>query len=179
MAWCHQATSHYLSQCWPRLLSSYDVTRPQWVKLLNKQPWCPILAMMVRCPCNVMFRIRMSPVQWQSITKITQKQSQSIVNYTSVNVIFNWNSDERKILIGKCIWVCHLALAARINHRNPVSVPFQSKSGTLHLLLNTLRPRQNGYHFTDNISVAFFFQWKCLNFYSNCIEVCFRGYNWQ
>ena len=32
MAWCHQATSHYLSQCWPRFLSPYSVTRPQWVK---------------------------------------------------------------------------------------------------------------------------------------------------
>ena len=28
MAWCHQATSHYLSQCWPRSLSPYGVTRP-------------------------------------------------------------------------------------------------------------------------------------------------------
>ena len=34
MAWCHQATSHYLSQCWPRSLSPYDITRPQWVNLL-------------------------------------------------------------------------------------------------------------------------------------------------
>ena len=32
MAWCRQATSHYLNQCWPRSLSSYGVTRPQWVK---------------------------------------------------------------------------------------------------------------------------------------------------
>ena len=32
MAWCHQATSHYLSQCWPRSLSPYGVTRPQRVK---------------------------------------------------------------------------------------------------------------------------------------------------
>ena len=32
MAWCRQATSHYLSQCWPRSMSPYDVTRPQWVK---------------------------------------------------------------------------------------------------------------------------------------------------
>ena len=30
MAWCHQATSHYLSQCWPRSLSPYGVTRPRW-----------------------------------------------------------------------------------------------------------------------------------------------------
>ena len=31
MAWCHQATSHYLSQCWPSSMSPYGVTRPQWV----------------------------------------------------------------------------------------------------------------------------------------------------
>ena len=28
MAWCRQATSHYLSQCWPRSVSPYGVTRP-------------------------------------------------------------------------------------------------------------------------------------------------------
>ena len=31
MAWCHQATSHYLSQCWPRSVLPNSVTRPQWV----------------------------------------------------------------------------------------------------------------------------------------------------
>ena len=36
VAWCHQATSHYLSQCWPRSLSPYGVIRPQWV---NVQDW--------------------------------------------------------------------------------------------------------------------------------------------
>ena len=30
MAWWLQATSHYLGQCWPRSVSSYGVTRPQW-----------------------------------------------------------------------------------------------------------------------------------------------------
>ena len=34
MAWRHQATSHYLSQCWPRSLSPCGVTRPQWVKVV-------------------------------------------------------------------------------------------------------------------------------------------------
>ena len=32
MAWCRQATSHYLSQCWLSSLSSYGLARPQWVK---------------------------------------------------------------------------------------------------------------------------------------------------
>ena len=31
MAWCHQATSHYLSQCWLSSLLPYGVARPQWV----------------------------------------------------------------------------------------------------------------------------------------------------
>ena len=30
-----QATSRYLSQCWPRSVSPYGVTRPQWVKPLQ------------------------------------------------------------------------------------------------------------------------------------------------
>ena len=35
MAWCRQATGHYLSQCWPKSLLPYDATRPQIVN-----PWC-------------------------------------------------------------------------------------------------------------------------------------------
>ena len=35
MAWCRQAASHYLSQCCPRSLSPYGVTRPQWVNTLQ------------------------------------------------------------------------------------------------------------------------------------------------
>ena len=34
MAWCRQAISHKLSQCWPSFLSPYGVTRPQWVNSL-------------------------------------------------------------------------------------------------------------------------------------------------
>ena len=33
MAWCRQATSHYLNQCWPSSMLPYGVTKPQWVKL--------------------------------------------------------------------------------------------------------------------------------------------------
>ena len=35
MAWCHQATSHYLSPCWPRSVLPYGVTRTQWVNTLR------------------------------------------------------------------------------------------------------------------------------------------------
>ena len=35
MAWCCQETSHYLSLCWFRSMSPYDVTRPHRVNLLK------------------------------------------------------------------------------------------------------------------------------------------------
>ena len=37
MAWCRQATCHYLSQCWHRSMSPCSVIRPQWVNTLA--PW--------------------------------------------------------------------------------------------------------------------------------------------
>ena len=37
MAWCHVATNHYLSQCWPRSVSLYGITRPQRVITKYKQ----------------------------------------------------------------------------------------------------------------------------------------------
>ena len=35
MAWCRQATSHYLSQCWLSSLSPYGVARAQWVNMTS------------------------------------------------------------------------------------------------------------------------------------------------
>ena len=36
MAWCRQATSHYLSQRWARSMLPYGITRPRWVKQLQE-----------------------------------------------------------------------------------------------------------------------------------------------
>ena len=49
MAWCRQATSHYLSQCWPRSVLPYGITRPQWV---NK----PITSWIVSRKHKITFR---------------------------------------------------------------------------------------------------------------------------
>ena len=32
MAWCRQATNHYLSSWWPIFMAPYGITRPQWAK---------------------------------------------------------------------------------------------------------------------------------------------------
>ena len=47
MAWYHQATSHYLRQCWLRSLSPYGVIRPQWVKATYIFCWAAI-----EVPCS-------------------------------------------------------------------------------------------------------------------------------
>ena len=58
MAWCRQATSHYLSQCWPRSLSPYGVTRPQWVKWAavtwykDRAPKTLLPVMVTRATCS-------------------------------------------------------------------------------------------------------------------------------
>ena len=35
MAWCHQAPSHYLNQCWPISRTPYAITKPQRVKMAS------------------------------------------------------------------------------------------------------------------------------------------------
>ena len=40
MAWCCQATSHYLSQYWHRSMSLYGITRPQCVNSTSSNTQC-------------------------------------------------------------------------------------------------------------------------------------------
>ena len=44
IAWCRQATSKYLNQCWPGSPTPYGVTRPQWVKWVRVRyhSWCAL-----------------------------------------------------------------------------------------------------------------------------------------
>ena len=105
MAWCHQATSHYLSQCWPRSLSPYGVSRSQWVNLLSE----------VMCVC------------------------------VSFWMIFSAASDENFI---KRMTDCSI-LVVELGPDD----------------FNTLRLRQNGRHFEDNI-------FECIYFNENiCISI--------
>ena len=34
MAWYHQATDHYLNQCWPRSMLPYGITGPHWFNII-------------------------------------------------------------------------------------------------------------------------------------------------
>ena len=56
MAWCRQATSHYLSKCWPSSMWPYGVARPQCVNSLQPRDiiwrcgsWWTLVMVMVWC----------------------------------------------------------------------------------------------------------------------------------
>ena len=46
-------------------------------------------------------------------------------------------------------------------------------------LVNILRPKQNGHHFTDDIFKRIFVEWKLSYFGSNFTEICSQGSNYQ
>ena len=71
MAWCRQASSHYLSQGWPSSLSPYGVTRPQWVKLTRY----PIF---IRHPISHPYRWAMG-VLWGIWRKLTVLYYEALV----------------------------------------------------------------------------------------------------
>ena len=73
MAWCRQATSHYLSQCWPRSLPPYGVTRPQWVNEPLWSTWCS----------NRSFRL--------SVGQCTQKDPGQTCGQNLTDAFLQWN----------------------------------------------------------------------------------------
>ena len=69
IAWCHQPTSYYMTQCWPRSMSPYGVTRPQWVKqsILHQAMTLgnASIRFWVRLPTNYRLRVYFS---WKLVT---------------------------------------------------------------------------------------------------------------
>ena len=53
MAWCRQATSHYLNQCWPSSMSPCGITRPQWVNVV----YLPIFVRVTSLPMGQSFSL--------------------------------------------------------------------------------------------------------------------------
>ena len=61
MAWCHQAPSHYLDQCWPISMSSYGFPRPQWV---DQKPIVSLLVLRMRYSRNSTRSIPWMLIPW-------------------------------------------------------------------------------------------------------------------
>ena len=70
MAWCRQATSHYLSQCWPRSMSPYGVTRPQWVNgVYYTQPQVVPSIYCILCTFQIVFIKVLTLNKWYNFEK--------------------------------------------------------------------------------------------------------------
>ena len=95
MAWCHEATSHYLSQCWLSSLSSYGVARPQWVKTQCRKLnfWCIYLK---TCPLYVLCKIPFAQANCftcpaQKFTCIGERSS---ISFPSPKHLHNFSIDK-------------------------------------------------------------------------------------
>ena len=80
MAWCRQATSHYMSQCWLSSLSPYGVARPQWV---NQAIW---IYKKSHGFCNLLLTDRLS------IQSMDNNQHSPIKNKKIEFDCFSWHS---------------------------------------------------------------------------------------
>ena len=120
MAWCHQATSHYLSQCWPRPVSPYGVIRPQWVKA-NFMSYHNKIGHAVPYQQNLW---KYNPVDWLwyffcdarlIVSKLIQLPD--FINFAFFKTIYiqlNWNANFVKInlpnslLFAQAIWLWNM-----------------------------------------------------------------------
>ena len=96
MAWCRQATSHYLSQCWPRSLSPYGATRPQWVMWYFQAE--KRVSSLQTGFSNVFLSIKMldflTKVHWRSIDDQTISVKAMVLCCQSINHHMNWPNSQ-------------------------------------------------------------------------------------
>ena len=96
MAWCRQATSHYLSQCWPRSMSPYGVTRPQWVNRNSHHKDKMVLQQSHISDENTQLNLL---AKW-SLRHITSK---------TILIMIIWQPHDHLISIDKTVsWLSHL-----------------------------------------------------------------------
>ena len=144
MAWCRQATSHCLSQSWPRSLSPYGVTGGQWVKM----DMDGLHILMAQC----MTAISPLLMHWR---------------YYCL-ALSHWYSNRRSNspvdgCLVFCLGIQCVSLPAiRMNNRFVALDALVNLKGTMHI--KTLRSRQNGRHFADNIFKCIFLNENFTNF---------------
>ena len=113
MAWCRQATSHYLSQCWPRFLSPYGVTSPQWDKRPFQYPmrWSAVKSQDWFFNCN--------KIWWKISTRDTCKMNTKIPVFHILILCKNWGSDILSHIEMALIWHVTLVVIIWTTNRVP------------------------------------------------------------
>ena len=155
MAWCHQSTSHYLSQCWPRSMSPYGVTRPQWVNsqfcgfkicgilkqdILQYWIWKRTLSDRTWIYCHSIFRY---------VTGIWH----CCKHFSQCECSFQWKLHCHWV---KCLWQCQITVVIQGPMTWIIWGGSPYMAATVSYPDNSLRPRQNGRHFADDIFKCIF-----------------------
>ena len=108
MAWCRQATSHYLNQCWPRSISPYGVTGPRWVNYIPfaSSHWSVFILM---CYDNILVRCdehwyREGHIRFESVPESVVKHVPWVI--MNVKCVCAWNSWYGRIVCELMPLVC-------------------------------------------------------------------------
>ena len=85
MCWCHQATSHYLCQCWSRTMTPIGVTRPQGMNthLPVMHDWCKCITSLsnfiqiyhISCHLGILHRATIHIIIMRNLTKVYHMSS--------------------------------------------------------------------------------------------------------
>ena len=131
IAWCNRATSHYLSQCWPRSISPYGVTSTKRVK---RNSWrYPFLRNLNKMSLYVLwswswpgpwFNIKMSSYQYRKShcgdkTILRPSYLHNGISYTGKMMSFYWIGAQNAdyiftIVFEMYTWVGHVISPSRL-----------------------------------------------------------------
>ena len=170
MAWYHQATSHYLNQCWRRSLSPYDVTRPHgdvaviwqisFSRFRDQSRYAPSQWEML-LQCNDVSHWLGPYLDW-SLKLIVHNSSLG----TRCEIALRWMShnltNDKSILVQLMAWGSQAATSHNQHQCWPMYMdPYVITRPQGH---NTSRREQNGPHFYPRPVLAFG--------YCRCLRVC-------
>ena len=89
MAWCHQATSRWLSQCWPRTISPYAIARPQRVKRNPTWLWYILCMHFILSILQIIFCIFSAHILSKNLNQM-HKPSRQCYAWMSYKVLSSW-----------------------------------------------------------------------------------------
>ena len=117
MAWCHQAARHYQSQHWPRYLSSYGVSRPQWVnvvRITTYRWWFQICCEFISCESKFLW----SYIPSKCLPRRNFIWLYLIILLTTTDEIVDVVDDKNDAVVVMIISAFHFRSVIIINHIN-------------------------------------------------------------
>ena len=120
MAWCCQAKSHYLSQCWPRSVSRYGVSRPQWVNILIVQIFSHSFVENLNSPLIILF-VKKPNMSRHTMTVV---QSSAVITQSNLSRYYIWYCDDSS----------RMQITLHSHNRHPIAHPHRGAMRCLMIM---------------------------------------------